>query len=151
MFVFDVQQKDLSSTVALPLTSVMLQADKMPWEHPFSAPVSSKRFNHMYCVQESLEEFLFTHLWPNSLVVSSSAKGQKQQSTSPDKEGKRLDSFGWRFDSSGSLGIKCCNNLVCVACYIHAILENFLAVILFLSKDKKLQTMQLKSDSLAVA
>lgn len=132
--IFDVVQWDLSATVALPMTSVQLNAVKSTWEHPSSAPVSFKRLDHMYRVQEISVEFLFTHPHPNSLIVSSSTKSLKHQFTLPDKGGKCFDCFGHRFYSLGSLGIKGHFYLACIACYMHAVLENFSDLFHLLSK-----------------
>lgn len=134
--VFDMLQKDLSSTVLLHMTSVMMQAVKATWEHPSSAPVSFKSLNHMYRIEESLAYFLLTHCQSNSLVVSSLAKSRKQQFSPTDKEDKCIESFGWIFYSTGSLHIKGCNYLICMACYIHAILEDFSALSLFCWRTK---------------
>lgn len=149
--VFDVLQRNLSTAIAIPMTKVMLRTAKEAWDNPASAPVSSKRLDHMYKIQEESAEFLFNHPKPNSVVVSTSAKTKRRQSTPSDREGKKLDSFGRRFYSSGALGIKASNYSACIARYIHAIFEDLSDVIPSLSDDKRRKLLQLQSAGLAAA
>lgn len=74
----------------------------------------------MYCTQEESAAFLFHHPSLNSLVVSST-KRHRQHSAPPNKERKKLDSFGKCLYSTGALDIKSCNYMVCMAHIIHAI------------------------------
>lgn len=107
--VFDIVQRDVLPAVALPMTSVLLQAVRDTWEHPASPPTSTKLLDHMYRIQESTARFLYTHPKPNSLVVSSSTKGRRHQSYPPDKNGKWMDIFSCRIYSTNALAIKGCN------------------------------------------
>lgn len=113
--IFDIIQSQLSPTVSIPISKVMLEAAKASWSKPSLFPVSTKCLDHMYQTQEESAPFLFLHPSPNSLVVSSSSKGHRQHSTSPDREGKKLDPFGRWLYSVGSLGIKSCNYMVFMA------------------------------------
>lgn len=121
--VFDIIRSQLSPTVSLPITKVMLETAQESWAKPSSVPISSKRLDHLYRTQEESALFLFQPPVPNSLVVLSSSKGRCQHSTPPDKEGKKLDAFSRRLYSAGSLRIKSCNYMACMARYIYAIFD----------------------------
>lgn len=149
--VLDVLDRNLSTTIAIPLSKGLLRSVQSAWENPASAPVSSRRLDHMYRVQEKSAEFLFSHPKPNSVVVSSSARGRKHQSTPPDREGKKMDSFGRRFYSAGALGIKTGNYMACIARFMHALFEDMSDLIPHLPDDKRVKALQLQSDGLAAA
>lgn len=91
---FEVVRPNLSSTLAIPLSKVLLQTVKDTWQIPASVPISTKKLDHLYCIQETSAEFLFKHPQPNSVVVSSASKSKRHHSTPPDREGKKLDSYG---------------------------------------------------------
>lgn len=137
--IFDVVQRDVSPPVVLPMTSVLLQAIHISWEHPTLAPTSTKRLDHMYKIQESTAKFLYIHPKPSSLVFSSSAKGQihRHQSYPPDKDGKRMDIFECRIYSSTSLVIKGCNYLACMARYIYGLMDDLSSVIPTLPEEPR--------------
>lgn len=106
--IFYILLRDTSSAVSLPLAAVLLQTIHLTWQHPSSAPMSSKRLDHVYRVQESSAAFLYTHPKPNSVVVTTLPKG-KHRSTPPDRDSKTVDTYGRRFYATGALGIKACN------------------------------------------
>lgn len=101
--VYDIVQKDVSTAIALPIPGVLLQHTKEPWLKLTSTPVSSRRLDHMYWVQQEGVEFLLAHPKPNSVVVSFTSKSQKHHSNPSDKEGKEIDATGMRFYSTGAL------------------------------------------------
>lgn len=91
--VFGIVQRDLSAVMSLLWTAVFLQAVKTTLECPSPAPIFSKSLGHMHRIQESSVDFLYVHPRQNSLVVSASAKSEKQQPTPPDGEDKHLSSL----------------------------------------------------------
>lgn len=91
----------------------------------------------MYHIQEELAAFLFHHPSPNSLVVSSSSKGCCQHSTPPNKEVEKLNLFGRWLYLAGPLGIKSCNYIVCMDCFIHVIFEDIAPYLNNLPGDQK--------------
>lgn len=86
--ILDVLRAHTSSTVAIFMSQVMLQAVQAFWEKLVSIPVSSKNLDHMYRTQENNVEFLFKHPQPDSIIISSSSRSRRHHSTPPDKEGK---------------------------------------------------------------
>lgn len=74
---YDIIQGDVSALVALPMTSVLVQTAKAPWDKPSSGPISSCRLDHIYCNQKAGVEFLANHPKPNSMAVSSSSRSKK--------------------------------------------------------------------------
>lgn len=119
--IFDMVQAAASSVLAIPLSKVMLQSAKSCCDKLALIPLSSKCLDHLYRTQEDLAEFLFKHPQPNSVVVSSFSKSHCHHSTSSDKKGRKLDSCGRCLYSTRALGIKSCNYIACMSCYIHAI------------------------------
>lgn len=91
---FEVLQAKSSSVLALPLSKVLLDSVKASWARPASVPVSNKKLDHMYRVQETSAEFLFTHPKPNSIVVSSSSKSRWNHTIPQDREGKKWMPMG---------------------------------------------------------
>lgn len=83
--VLNVLHRDSSAPHSLPLSSVTHQAIQTAWKNPASAPTSNKKLDHMYRVQESSASFLYTHPKPNSLIVSSAARGHRHHSTPQDR------------------------------------------------------------------
>lgn len=81
--IFEVVHVNLSSTVAIPLSKMMLQSFRSIWGKPVSVPISSKKLDHLYRTQEASAEFLFKHPQPNSVVVSSASKSRRHHSTPP--------------------------------------------------------------------
>lgn len=104
--VFDVVQLQTPLAVTIPMSKVMFQSAKACWDKPTLVRISSKKLDHLYCTQEELAEFLFKHLHPNLVVVSSSSKSKWHYSTLPDRKGKKLDPYGCRLYSTGALGIE---------------------------------------------
>lgn len=91
---FEVLQSKSSSILALPLFKLLLDSIKTSRSKPVSVPVSYKKLDHMYRVQETSAESLFTHPNPNSIEVSSSSKSRHHQTAPQDKEGKKMDAYG---------------------------------------------------------
>lgn len=102
-------------------------------------------------IQDETGEFLFKHPTLNLMVISSSSKGRNQHSNPPHREGKKLDSFGRHFYSSGALGIKAYNYLSCMDRYIHAIFKDLTEYLPLIPKDKRAKALQLHSEGLAAA
>lgn len=127
--VFDVVQSHTSTATAIPMSRVMLQSAKACWDKPVLVPISNKKLDHMYRAQEESAEFLFRHLQPNSVVVSSSSKSRRHYSTSSDREGKKLDSYGHRLYSTGALGIKSHNYIAFVSCFVHSVFEDLAPIL----------------------
>lgn len=75
--IIEVLNRDVSAPVSLPLSSVLLQSIQTAWSNSGSAPTSTKCLDHMYRVHESSAAFLYTYPKPNSLIVSSAAKGRE--------------------------------------------------------------------------
>lgn len=123
--VYDIVQRETSTAIALPIPGVLLQHAKDPWAKPASMPVSSRRLDHMYRVQQEGAEFLFSHPKPNSMVVSSASKMRHQHSTPSDKEGKKIEAVGRKFYSTGALGIKATSYVACMARYSYALWRAF--------------------------
>lgn len=125
----------------------MLRLAKLSWDKPALMLISSKCLDHMYRTQESAE-FL-------NRIISLSPFPLKAANiilpSPPDKEGKKLDSYSRRLYSTGALGIKSCNYVVCMSRYIHAILEDLVPVIYALPVDKKPRVLQLCRDDLATS
>lgn len=51
--VFEVVHRETSPVVALPFSSVLLQAVQATWVHPASAPTFTKQLDQMYHIQEA--------------------------------------------------------------------------------------------------
>lgn len=81
--IFEVVHPNLSSTVFIPLSKVILQSAKSSCEKPASVPISSKKLDHLYRTQEATAAFLFKHPQPNSVAVSSASKSKRHHSTPP--------------------------------------------------------------------
>lgn len=109
---FEIFQANLSTPIALPMTALMLQALKVPWEKPSSVPVLTKRMDHIYWVQEKGTELLFTHSKPHFLMATLISKGRWIQSLHPNKEERKLVAMDKRFYTAGTLGVK---NMNCLA------------------------------------
>ncbi|XP_015265773.1 PREDICTED: TATA box-binding protein-associated factor RNA polymerase I subunit D isoform X1 [Gekko japonicus] len=146
--VYDVVQLD---TIALPMSSVLLQAAKTPWDKPSSAPASSCDLDHMYKVQEPGAEFLFKHPKPNSTVVTLASKSKWTHSAPLDKESRKLDSFGRRFYSAGALGIKITNYMACMSRYQYALWERLSEVFTSLPDDKCQLAHKIQKEGLILA
>lgn len=86
--VFEVLHRDISTLVSLPLSTVLLQSLKATWVHPASAPTSTKKLDNMYNIQETSASFLYTHPKPNSLIISSSSRERRSQSTLLEKDNR---------------------------------------------------------------
>lgn len=140
-----------SLAMMLPITSVLLQSICHSWEHPASAPTSTKCLNHMYHVQESSAKFLYTHLRPNSLIMSSSTKGKRHQSYHPDKDGNRIDVFGRRVYSTSALAIKGWNCLACMTQFIDGKLDEFSGVLPLLPDEARCRALPIQLDGLVAA
>lgn len=104
--IYDVVQLDISTPVAFPMPPVLVHTTKSAMDKPITEPISSRRLDHVYRLQEKDVEFILNHPKPNSMAVSSSARSKKTLATPNDKEGKKLDAMGQRFYSSGSLGVR---------------------------------------------
>lgn len=102
----------------------------------------------MYRVQESSATFLYTHPKPNSMVVASSTKTRRHL-TPPDKDSKKVDTYGKRFYATSSLGIKASNYLACMARFVYVILDDLTPFLQRLPEDLRAQALQLQSDGLA--
>lgn len=135
--IFEVLNRDVSAPISLPLSSVLLQSIRATWTNPASAPTSTKCLDHMYRVQESSASFLYTHPKPNSLIVSSASKGKRHQTTPQDREGRKVDSYGRRFYSTGALGIKVANYLACISRFVFGIFEDFSQVLPLLPDEHR--------------
>lgn len=59
--VYDIVQKDSSTSRALPIPGILLQHAKELWSKLASVLVSSRRLDHMYRVQQARVESLFSH------------------------------------------------------------------------------------------
>lgn len=149
--VFEVLHRDIAPIVSLPLSSVLLQSIQTTWIHPASAPTSTKRLDQMYRIQESSAQFLYAHPKPNSLIISSSAKGRRVQSAPQDRDGKRIDVFGRWFYSTGALAIKASNYLACISRFLFAILEDFSPILPLLPDDVKAKALQMQADGIAAS
>lgn len=149
--VFDIIRLQLSPSVALPIMKMMLEATQASWAKPSSVPISTRQLDHLYRTQEDSAPFLFRHPVPNLLVVSSSSKGRRQHSTPSDKEGKKLDAFGQRLYSAGSLGIKSCNFMACMARYIYSIFEDMAPHLASLPSEQREHLQRLSSEGMMVA
>lgn len=135
--IFEILRKDTSPSLALPMSTTMMEAVKVPWERPSSGPISNKRLDHMYRVQEKDAGFLFVHPKSNSLVVSAASKGKRIQSTPPDKEGKKLDLVAKRFYTAGALGVKMTNYVAYMARYNFDVWNSIEDLIDDLPQEKK--------------
>lgn len=113
-------------------------------------PISNKCLDLMDRTQEESAEFLFKHPQPNSLIISSSLKSRWHHCIPPDKEGKKLGLYGRRLYSTGALGIKSCNYVVCMSHYIHSIFKDLIPVICAVPDDLKQWALQLCRDAMAV-
>lgn len=149
--IFDLVHREASAPVTLPLSMVLLQAIQTTWIHPASAPISIEKLDHMYRIQESTAMFLYTHPKPNSLIISSSTKGRKSQSTPPDRDNKRIDSFRKCFYLTGALAIKTSNHLACISRYLFGILEDFSTIFQFLPEDVRVKALQMQANGIAAS
>lgn len=149
--IFDVGKRDVSAAVALPMTLVLLQAVRNSWEHPALGPTSTKHLDHMYRIQEATARFLYTHLKPKLLVVSSSMKVHRHQSYPPDKDGKRMDIFGRHIYSTNALAINSCNYLACMACNTYSLMEDLSFAIPLLPEEHRACLLHIQGDGIAVA
>lgn len=102
----------------------------------------------MYRLQEASASFLYVHLKPNSLTVSSSLKGKCHQSTPQDKDGNWIDTFGRHFYSTGALAIKASNYLACISHFVYGILKDFTPLLPLLPEDSCARAIALQSDGL---
>lgn len=148
---FEVVHRDISPSVSLPLSSILLQSIQTIWVHPASAPTSTKRLDQMYHIQQSSVQFLYSHPKPNSHIILSSAKGRTSHTSPQDKDGKRIDIFGRRFYSTGALAVKTSNYLACISRFFFGILEDFSALLPLLPDDATARALQMQSDGLAAA
>lgn len=149
--IFEVLQAKSSSVLALPISRVLLDSVKASWTKPASIPVSNKKLDHLYRIQEASAEFLFTHLKPNSVVVSSSSRSRRQHSTPPDREGKKMDAYGRRLYSIGALGIKSCDYEVYIARCIHSVFEDLSLLLQLIPEDSRQRAVLLCSKGLLAA
>lgn len=63
--IYDIVQSDISTPVALPMPPVLIQMAKAAMEQ-ISSPISSRRLDLMYRLQEQGIEFVLNHPKPNS-------------------------------------------------------------------------------------
>lgn len=105
--------------------------------------------DHLYRIQEASAEFLFKHPQPNTVVVSSASKSRRNHFT-PDKEGKKLNSYSRRM-YSGALGIKSGNYATGISRFIHAIFEDLDPYLKLILEESRTRALQLCADALAAA
>lgn len=60
--IYYVVQSDISAPVTLPMPPVLVRTAKDAMEKPALGPISSRRLDHMYRLQEKDIEFVLNHL-----------------------------------------------------------------------------------------
>lgn len=90
-------------------------------------------------------EFFFTHPKPGSLVVTSSLQVHSIPSNG---EGKKTDSVGKCFCSTGALGLKNMNYFACMSRYHYALWECSSVSFATLPENKKNMDQQLQKEGM---
>lgn len=69
----------------------------------------------------------------------------------PDREGKKMDSYGRQLYSIGALGIKSCNYEAYIARFIHSVFEDLSPLLQLILEDSRQRALHLCSDGLSAA
>nr|XP_025046138.1 uncharacterized protein LOC102447707 [Pelodiscus sinensis] len=98
--------------IALPIDEAIMEVAEDIWQTPTSVPPTNKRVDKKYFVPSKGLDFLFNHPQPNSLIVDAvchKTKTSHFKNSLPDKDSKKLDSFGRKVYSSSTLLLRIAN------------------------------------------